>query len=156
MPYTSDTHPAAAIALKSASVIHVFQCSTNFDCATLRSWSCPKVHSSTMAGLPVLSNKLGFIHGCMSSVIEVRNARPERRSRTITHLDEEPTSEIDTAHLLGTIRKSGGKRTWGVVRPVSVSRRERSKKGREEERTDEHSLGWQRKGGGRKECGELK
>src|SRR5712691_10877264 len=71
MPYTINTHPAAAIALKSASVIHVFQCSTNFDCATLRSWSCAKVHSSTMAGLPVFLNKLGFINGCMTSVIEV-------------------------------------------------------------------------------------
>ncbi len=83
-------------------------------------------------------------------------ARPERRGRTTTHLEDEPTPEIDTAHLFGTIRKSRGKGTWGVLRPVSVSTRERSKKAREGERTDEHSLGWQRKGGGRKECGELK
>jgi len=71
-PYTRKPHPAAAIAWKSASVIHVFQWSTNFERATLRSWSFPKVHSSMMAGLPVLSNKLGFIHGCMTAVREVR------------------------------------------------------------------------------------
>ena len=146
IPYTRNTHPAAAIALKSASVIHVFQCSTNFDWATLRSWSCAKVHSSTMAGLPVFLNKLGFINGCMTSVIEVR-MHDRKRGRTITDLEDEPTPEIDTAHLFGTIRKSRGKGTWGVLRPMSVSTRERSKKAREEERTDEHSLRWQRKGG---------
>jgi hypothetical protein len=57
----------------------------------------------------------------------------------MTHLDDEPTPKADTAHRLGTIRKSRGKGTWGMLRPKRVSRRERSKKGREEKRADKHS-----------------
>ena len=66
----------------------------------------------------------------------------------MTHLDDEPTPKADTAHRLGTIRKSRGKGTWGMLRPKRVSRRERSKKGREEKRVDKHSQRWQRKEGG--------
>jgi hypothetical protein len=57
------THPAPAIALKSSSVIHVSQWFNNAARATLISWYCPNVHSSTMAGFPVCSNRLGVIQG---------------------------------------------------------------------------------------------
>jgi hypothetical protein len=64
----TKTHPAPAINSKSTSVIHVFQWFTNVVFATLRSWNCANVHSSTMAGLPVPSNKLGVIHGYVVAV----------------------------------------------------------------------------------------
>lgn len=64
----ASTHPAAAISLKSLSVIQVSQCSVNFARATLGSWNCPNVHSSTIARLPVSSNKLGVTHGYIKAV----------------------------------------------------------------------------------------
>lgn len=57
------THPAAAMAAKSASVIQVSQWAVRVCFATFRSCNCPNVHSSTISGLPVLSNRLGVIHG---------------------------------------------------------------------------------------------
>lgn len=41
----------------------MFQCCVKTLCALERSWSAPNVHSSTIFPLPVLSNKLGVIHG---------------------------------------------------------------------------------------------
>ena len=52
------------MSMKSCSVIQVFQWFVRTDCAVDRDWSCPNVHSSTMALLPVLSKRLGVIHGC--------------------------------------------------------------------------------------------
>jgi hypothetical protein len=39
----------------------------------------------------------------MTSAIEVRMNDRRGRTRTRTHLDEEPTPEVDTANLLRTI-----------------------------------------------------
>lgn len=60
---TNDTHPAAAMAVKSASVIHVFQWLVSAACAVALFCNCPKVHSSTMAEFPVFSNSEGVIQG---------------------------------------------------------------------------------------------
>ena len=68
----NPTHPAAAIIAKSFWVIQLFQWLVNAARATLGSWYCPNVHSSTMAGLPVLSNKDGVIHGFRESRVKPR------------------------------------------------------------------------------------
>ena len=60
---TDDTHPAAAMAVKSASVIHEFQWLVSAACAVALFCNCPNVHSSTMAEFPVFSNSEGVIQG---------------------------------------------------------------------------------------------
>lgn len=60
---TKYTHPAAAIATKSLSVIQVSQCFRRVRVAFSLSCRWPKVHSSTMLLSPVESNKLGVIQG---------------------------------------------------------------------------------------------
>ena len=40
-----------------------------------------------------------------------KNIRPEMRRWDMTHLDDEPTPKADTAHGLGTVRKSRGEGT---------------------------------------------
>ena len=52
------------MALKSCSVIHVFQWFCSVDRAVCLFCSWPNVHSSTMALLPVLSKRDGVIQGC--------------------------------------------------------------------------------------------
>jgi hypothetical protein len=127
-----NTHPALAIALKSASVMNVLQCANNFACATSRSWNSANVHSSIIAGLVKPSNKLGVIHLCDGGE-KIKNTRPERRGRITTNLEDEPTPEVDTADFFRTIGKSRRK-TWGVQRPMRPSKGECSKKGRKEQR----------------------
>lgn len=56
-------HPAAAMAAKSASVIQASQWAVRVCLATFRSCNWPNVHSSTISGFPVLSKRLGVIHG---------------------------------------------------------------------------------------------
>jgi len=58
----SGTYPAAAISLKSASVIQVSQWCLRAWVAFSRSWLSQKDHSSTRDGFPVASNREGLSH----------------------------------------------------------------------------------------------
>lgn len=57
------TYPAAAMSMKSCSVIHESQWFFRAERAVLPSWYWANVHSSTIALTPVLSKRLGVIHG---------------------------------------------------------------------------------------------
>lgn len=145
----ASTHPAAAIALKSLSVIQVFQCWVNFACATLGSWYCPNVHSSTIAGLPVSSNKLGVTHGCIKAVQRISTCSTCKEV-FITDLENEPPSKVDTAHWLRTIGKARGERHLCIPSWDRPSNRECGKKGSKGQ-CGEHdgggkSLSWERRG----------
>ncbi len=59
----ASTHPAAAIAAKSDSVIQVFQWFWRTLNAVALLWNCPNVYSSTIWGFPVLSKMEGVIQG---------------------------------------------------------------------------------------------
>jgi hypothetical protein len=94
-----------------------------------------------MAGLPVSSNKLGVIHGCVAAV---RKRWLKRRRWMVTHLEDEPPSEIDAADWLRTIRKAREKGMLGIP-----SDAECGEKGDEEQR-GKHWRSWQMaKEGGR-------
>lgn len=68
-------YPAAAIAWKSASVIHVFQWFVRVLRAEAGSWNSPNVYSSTMRESPVSSNSEGVIQGYKESVVAGKSRR---------------------------------------------------------------------------------
>jgi hypothetical protein len=70
----------------------------------------------------------------------------------MTHLEDEPPPEADTAHWLRSIRKWRRECTRGVPRSKRPSRRESGEKGGEEER-DQHSRRYQTGGMAKEEKG---
>jgi len=100
-----------------------------------------------MAGLPVSSNKLGVIQGCVAAVRRTR--KPDEQ--TVTHLEDEPPAEIDSADCLRTIRKARRKRMLGIPRDAECG-----EKG-DEEQCGKHWRSWQvTKEGGREKKGKGK
>lgn len=92
------------------------------------------------------SNKLGVIHGCVA----LGGTRRLERRGMVTHLEDEPASEVDAADWLRPIRKPWGKR---MLR--NPSKAERGEKGDEEQRGKHRRL-WQMakgSGGGRGKAG---
>jgi hypothetical protein len=65
----------------------------------------------------------------------------------VTHLEDEPPSEVDAADWLRTIRKARGKGLLGI--PSNAERGEKS----DEERRGKHRRSWQmaKEGGGERE-----
>lgn len=87
----------------------VFQCCVSVLSAVLRSCSWPKVHSSTMLAFPVLSNKLGVIHGCSRSDTVSVYVIFWGAIRS-THLQHEPATKVDTTNCFSTAYMSVGSR----------------------------------------------
>jgi hypothetical protein len=107
-----------------------------------------------IAGLPVLSNKLGLIQGCVTgesgSISHVVGCRVSET--LITHLNDEPPPEVDAAHSSRTVGKWRRKGASGVPRPMRLSRRECDKKGHKEER-DKHRRQWEWNGAAKQTMG---